>query len=205
MAEVCATTVLAATAGPPSSHAVLLEAIEPGPPRPSGSTRPTARTVPTSPAALSGVLTGATGCGAGTSASIGEAVPFGLRGRRARRRAGTRIAALTLPEVGADAGCGPARVPGAERVSRPTRVPGARVPGPTRCRGRRRGGVGTATPILRVERRLDGGRRRILRVAPPAVLSVESGIAPLRRPAWMPVLSAPACPDHDRRRWHVVH
>ncbi|HEV8065252.1 MAG TPA: mycofactocin-associated electron transfer flavoprotein beta subunit [Acidimicrobiales bacterium] len=36
---------------------------------------------------------------------------------------------------------------------------------------------------LTVERRLDGGRREILRVAPPAVVSVEGGSARLRRAA----------------------
>lgn len=43
---------------------------------------------------------------------------------------------------------------------------------------------------LRVTRRLDGGRREVLRVTGPAVLSVEGSIARLRRAALRPALAA---------------
>ncbi|MGP0032571.1 MAG: mycofactocin-associated electron transfer flavoprotein beta subunit [Acidimicrobiales bacterium] len=41
---------------------------------------------------------------------------------------------------------------------------------------------------LRIERRLDRGRREIVDVAAPAVVSVEGGLAPLRRPSLPQVL-----------------
>jgi electron transfer flavoprotein beta subunit len=41
--------------------------------------------------------------------------------------------------------------------------------------------VTTAAGDLRATRRLDGGRREVLDVSPPAVLSVEGGVARLRR------------------------
>lgn len=43
---------------------------------------------------------------------------------------------------------------------------------------------------LRVTRRLDGGRREVLRITGPAVLSVEGSIARLRRAALRPALAA---------------
>ncbi len=47
---------------------------------------------------------------------------------------------------------------------------------------------------LRVQRRLDGGRRELLRVRAPAVLSVEAGLASPRRPALAAVLAAGRAP-----------
>ncbi len=44
---------------------------------------------------------------------------------------------------------------------------------------------------LRAERRIDGGRREVLEVTAPAVVSVESGIVPLRRSSLHGVLAAP--------------
>jgi electron transfer flavoprotein beta subunit len=41
--------------------------------------------------------------------------------------------------------------------------------------------VGWSGDTLAVQRRLDGGRREVLLVRPPAVVSVEAGVAPLRR------------------------
>lgn len=43
---------------------------------------------------------------------------------------------------------------------------------------------------ITVERRLDGGRREVLAVEAPAVVSVESGVVTLRRPPLAAVLAA---------------
>jgi electron transfer flavoprotein beta subunit len=48
--------------------------------------------------------------------------------------------------------------------------------------------------VLRVVRRLDGGRREILDVAPPAVLSVEGSAASLRRASLAASLAARTAP-----------
>ncbi len=69
----------------------------------------------------------------------------------------------------------------------------------------------TTTPgVLHATRRLDGGRREILEVAAPAVVSVEGGIAPLRRAALgaelaaraavVDVVDGPRGPIEHRRR-----
>jgi electron transfer flavoprotein beta subunit len=52
-------------------------------------------------------------------------------------------------------------------------------------------GVDLTTP-LRVTRRLDGGRREVLRITGPAVLSVEGSVARLRRASLRAALSAQA-------------
>ena len=50
---------------------------------------------------------------------------------------------------------------------------------------------------LRATRRLDGGRREILDVAPPAVLSVEGGVARLRRATLTAELAARTAPVEE--------
>jgi electron transfer flavoprotein beta subunit len=52
---------------------------------------------------------------------------------------------------------------------------------------------------LVVERRLDGGRREVLRVRAPAVVSVEAGVAPLRRAALASAIAANAAPIERRQ------
>ena len=58
----------------------------------------------------------------------------------------------------------------------------------------------TAEPSgsLLVERRLDGGRREVLRVRPPAVISVEAGVAPLRRAPLASAIAANAATIEHR-------
>ena len=51
---------------------------------------------------------------------------------------------------------------------------------------------------LVVERRLDGGRREVLRVRAPAVISVEAGVAPLRRAALASAIAANAATIEHR-------
>jgi electron transfer flavoprotein beta subunit len=62
-------------------------------------------------------------------------------------------------------------------------------------------GVASVAPdgadALIVERRLDGGRREVLRVVAPAVVSVEVGVAPLRRaPLTSAIAARTAVIDH---------
>ncbi len=56
------------------------------------------------------------------------------------------------------------------------------------------GGLSGAWPSIKVERRLDGGRREVLAVTAPAVISVESGTAALRRSPLGSVLAAARVP-----------
>lgn len=53
---------------------------------------------------------------------------------------------------------------------------------------------GTDGPAIRAVRRLDGGRREVLRVPTPAVLSVEGSVARLRRASLAASLSARSAP-----------
>lgn len=63
-------------------------------------------------------------------------------------------------------------------------------------------GVASVEPdgdeALLVERRLDGGRREVLRVRAPAVVSVEAGVAPLRRAPLAAAIAAGRAPIERR-------
>jgi len=159
MAEACGTTVLAATAGPPLSDAILLEAIQVGAAEAVRVDAAHGADSADVAGALSEILTGCdwVWCGDFSLDRGSGSVPAYVAGALGSAQA-LGISALTLPETGADQGDG--------------------------ARG----------PTLRMERRLDGGRREILHVAPPAVVSVESGIAPLRRPALDAMLTARSVP-----------
>jgi electron transfer flavoprotein beta subunit len=63
------------------------------------------------------------------------------------------------------------------------------------------GGSREAYGSLEVERRLDGGRREVLSLAPPAVLSVESHLVRLRRPSLPATLRAADLPIRVIQTW----
>ena len=82
------------------------------------------------------------------------------------------------------------RVGAGVRRRRARRRPGARA----RRRARRR------RPAVRATRRLDGGRREVLDVAAPAVLSVEGAVARLRRASLRRRAGRPPAPIEVARR-----
>jgi electron transfer flavoprotein beta subunit len=172
MAEATGATVLAATAGPASSEAVLVDALE------AGATDAVRVVMPldADSAEVARALAGVVGqcqwvwCGDFSLDRGSGSVPAFVAATLGAAQA-LGIAAIHFPMHSAAPDSALDAEPRFDGFDAEPRFDG-----------------------FEVERRLDGGRREVLHVSAPAVLSVESGIAELRRPGISAVLGARAVP-----------
>ena len=179
-AEATGTTVLAATAGGPECDAVLHQALAAGATEAVRVDLPAATPSAEVAAALSDVVAGCRWIWCGD---------FSLD------RGSGSVPAFVAAELGASQALGAAAVDlDGLRPKDDPEIDGREDAGASGAAGLagapEAAGLADASHGLRVERRIDGGRREVLLVAAPAVVSVESGIAPLRRSSLRGVLGA---------------
>jgi len=178
--------VVAVTAGAAEAEPVLREALAAGADRAVRVDLPAGAASAAVAAGLAEALAGATAvvCGDWSLDRGSGSVPAFLAARLGAAQA------LGLVAIELDA-------PGGGSVGTDSGTPAGDGPGA--------GGPGRAGPAVRVERRLDGGRRERVAVAAPMVLSVEGRLrlrrAPLdgvlaARDAEIPVRAGPPVPEH---------